>query len=136
MYKFNTEATKFVIVGAATFVLTLVVFIFMLRIMKINYLLSLVATWVIGVLFSYVLNFSWVFKPEQKLAFRGRLFKYIAAGLLSISLNLLALYYVVEHTGFDPFYVQMVLLPIFVVFNFSTAKLWSLRQNKQLHNDI
>ena len=50
---------------------------------------------------------------------------------------LLALGYIVEHTDFDPFYVQLALIPFIVVFNFSTAKYWSLRpssdgKNKEL----
>ena len=47
---------------------------------------------------------------------------------LGIALNMLLLSYIVEHTGFDPFYVQMALIPLIVIFNFFTAKYWSLRR--------
>ena len=127
MHKFKIEATKFTLVGAANFVLTFIVFTAMLKLLGVNYLLSLVAAWVVGMLFSYVLNFAWVFKPEQKIQFRARFFRFFLAGVLSIALNMLALSYIVERTDFDPFYVQMVLIPFIVVFNFSTAKYWSLR---------
>ncbi len=127
MHKLKIEATKFTIVGAANFILTFIVFTIMLKVLDVNYLLSLVAAWVIGMLFSYVLNFSWVFKPEQKIQFRDRFFRFFLASVLSIALNMLALSYIVEHTGFDPFYVQMVLIPLIVIFNFSTAKFWSLK---------
>ena len=79
-------------------------------------------------LFSYALNFSWVFKPEQKIQFRARFVRFFLASVLSIALNILALSYIVEHTDFDPFHVQMALIPFIVVFNFSTAKFWSLKQ--------
>jgi len=129
MHKFKIEATKFTLVGAANFVLTFIVFTFMLKTMEVNYLLSLMAAWVVGMLFSYVLNFAWVFKPEQKIQFRARFFRFFLASVLSIALNMLVLRYIVEHTDFDPFYVQMVLIPLIVIFNFSTAKYWSLKQN-------
>ena len=95
--------------------------------MSVNYLLSLCAAWIVGLLFSYVLNFSWVFKPEQKIQFKARFLRYFLASVVSIVLNMLILSYIVEHTDFDPFYVQMALIPLIVVFNFSTAKYWALR---------
>lgn len=127
MHKFKIEATKFTIVGAVNFALTFNVFTVMLKVLGVNYLLSLVAAWVVGMLFSYALNFIWVFKPEQKIQFKARFFRFFLASVLSIALNMLALSYIVEHTGFDPFYVQMALIPFIVIFNFSTAKFWSLR---------
>jgi putative flippase GtrA len=82
---------------------------------------------------TYSLNHVWVFKPEENLAFGGRLVKYILAGALSIALNVLVLKYLVDRTNYYPFYVQMALIPFIVTFNFSTAKLWSLRAS---HEDV
>jgi len=127
MHKFKIEAAKFTLVGAANFALTFILFTLMLKVLGVNYVLSLGATWVVGMLFSYVLNFAWVFKPEQKIQFRTRFVRFFLASALSIALNILALSYIVERTDFDPFYVQMALMPFIVIFNFSTAKLWSLR---------
>lgn len=129
MHKFKIEATKFTIVGAANFILTFIVFTAMLKVFGVNYLLSLVVAWVVGMLFSYVLNFTWVFKPQQKIQFKARFFRFFLASALSIALNMLALSYIVERTGFDPFYVQLALIPFIVIFNFSTAKFWSLRRS-------
>lgn len=127
MHKFKIEVTKFTLVGAANFALTFLVFTSMLKIMGVNYLLSLAAAWVVGMFFSYVLNFVWVFKPELEIQFKARFVRFFLAGLLSVVLNMLALSYLVERTGFDPFYVQIVLIPLVVVFNFATAKFWSLK---------
>ena len=135
MHKFKIEATKFTIVGAANFALTFVVFTTMLKFLGVNYLLSLAAAWIAGMIFSYVLNFTWIFKPEQKIQFRDRFLRFFLASVLSIALNMLTLSYIVEHTGLDPFYVQMALIPFIVIFNFSTAKFWSLRpsSNRKTH---
>ncbi len=127
MHKFKIEATKFTVVGAANFALTLAVFTIMLKVLGINYLLSLAVAWLIGMLFSYALNFSWVFKPEQKIQFKSRFLKYFLAGVVSLLLNMFILKLIVEWAGFDPFWVQMSLIPVIVIFNFSTAKYWSLR---------
>jgi len=127
MQELKIEVTKFTLVGAANFALTFVVFTVMLKVLEVNYLVSLIAAWVVGMLFSYALNFAWVFRPEQKIQFRDRFIRFSLASSLSIALNMLGLSYIVERTDFDPFYVQMALLPFIVGFNFSTAKYWSLR---------
>ena len=71
MHKIKVEATKFTLVGAANFVLTFVVFTLLLKAFSLHYLLSLFVAWVVGMSFSYTLNFLWVFKPEEKIQFKG-----------------------------------------------------------------
>lgn len=130
MHKLKIEFSKFTVVGAINFVFTFILFFWLVKIIDFNYLLALIVVSLLGMILTYSLNHVWVFKPEEKLAFRGRLVKYILAGALSIALNVAVLKYLVERTGFDPFYVQMALIPFIVVFNFSTAKFWSLRQKQ------
>ena len=127
MNKLKIEITKFTLVGAANFVLTFIVFTVMLKVMGVNYLVSLGVAWIVGVFFSYALNFIWVFKPEHKIQFNARFIKFLLASSLSVVLNMFALRYLVERTNFDPFYVQIALIPFIVIFNFSSAKYWSLR---------
>lgn len=127
MHKIKIEATKFTLVGAANFVLTFVVFTLLLKVFSLHYLLSLFVAWAVGIFFSYTLNFLWVFRPEERIQFKARFLKFFLASALSIGLNLLALRFVVKSTAWDPFYVQLGLIPFIVGFNFSTAKYWSLR---------
>lgn len=127
MRKLNIEITKFTVVGSVNFVLTFFVFTSMLKILKVNYLISLTAAWLVGMIFSYILNFTWVFKPEQKIQFKAQFLKYFLASLFSIGLNIWVLKTIVEYAGFDPFYVQLAVIPIIVAFNFLTAKFWSLK---------
>ncbi len=125
--KLAREAARFSAVGALNFVLTFVIYYVLIRIVHANYLLALTASWSIGILFSYVLNFAWVFKPEQGLNFQWRFARYSIASAVSLCLNLVALGLIVEGGGYDPFYVQCALIPAIVLFNFSTAKFWSLK---------
>lgn len=127
MHKLKIEFSKFTVVGAINFVFTFVMFYILVKVIQMNYLIALMFVSLLGMILTYYLNYVWVFKPAQKLAFKGYVFKYILAGSLSISLNMLALNYIVESTGFDPFYVQFTLIPFIVVLNFVSAKFWSLR---------
>lgn len=127
MKKLKAEAIKFILVGALNFGLTLTVFTVMLKAVEANYLISLGISWIVGMFFSYALNFSWVFKPDNKIQFDSRFLKFLSTGLVSITLNMLALNYLVEHSKIDPFYLQFSLIPLIVMFNFSATKYWSLR---------
>lgn len=127
MHKLKIEFSKFTVVGALNFIFTFVLFYMLVKLVKLNYLISLTTVSLLGMIITYSLNYVWVFKSEEKLAYKGRLLKYVVAGFLSILLNLIALDYIVERTAFDPFYVQIALIPFIVIFNFSSAKFWSLK---------
>lgn len=123
----GSQAFRFLVVGGANFVVTLAVFYGMLQYTGSHYLLSLVCAWATGMVFSYVLNFTWVFRPQERLAFKRRFAQYCAAGGASLLLNMLALHLLVRMTQHDPFLLQFWLIPLVVLFNYATAKFWSLR---------
>ncbi len=131
MSRLSVEITKFTAVGALNAGLTFVVFFSLLKLGEIHYLAALASAWVVGVAFSYVANYLWVFLPDERLRFNERFIKYFLASLLSFFLNVLLLNLVVERLGWDPFFVQTALVPCIVVFNFLTAKLWSLGSGKR-----
>jgi putative flippase GtrA len=107
------------------------VFTVLLKLLHVHHLASLAAAWLVGVVFSYVLNHSWVFRPEEKLRFRASFGRFVLASLVSVGLNMVALDVLVRQTGQDPFWIQMGLIPLVVLFNFWTAKFWSLRRKQQ-----
>lgn len=127
MHKLKLEVAKFTVVGALNFVLTFLIFFALVKMIEVNYLVALVVASIIGVTFTYALNYIWVFKPERQLLFNGRFVKYFTASFFSIALNLIVLRFIVERTDYDPFYVQTALIPFVVIFNFTTSKFWSLR---------
>lgn len=128
MRQFGLQFSRFTLVGAVNFVFTFVLFYLSVKVMGVNHLFALVGVSLLGMLLTYCLNHIWVFQLDEKLAFRSRLPKYLSAGFLSIALNVLALHWLVESTDGDPFLLQLGLIPFIVVFNFSTAKFWSLRE--------
>ena len=132
MQKLHIEFSKFTVVGAVNFVFTFVFFYVLVKMANVNYLIALVVVSLAGMVLTYALNYAWVFKPSRELEFKGRLAKYILAGFCSIMLNVVVLKLIVSSTGFDPFYVQVGLIPFIVLFNFSTAKFWSLRPAAKL----
>ena len=127
MKTFGIQASKFTLVGAANFVLTFIVFTTMLKWLHVDYLASLWTASLIGIVFTYVLNHSWVFQPSESLRFKARFLKYLFSSCLSLTLNTLILAYIVENRHYDAFNVQLVLIPLIVVINFLAAKYWTMR---------
>ena len=119
--------SKFVIVGALNFIVTFVIFTFSLQIIGVKYIYALIVAWCIGILFTYILNFIWVFRPEKMLSFNLYFVKYIFAGGVSVIVNLIFLSALVEIGNYNPFWSQVSLLPLILIFNFSTANWWSMK---------
>lgn len=124
--RLKIELGRYTVVSAFNALLTFLIFFTLLKILHVDYLAALFASWFCGMIFSYCLNFVWVFAQPDPLAFDRRFLKFAVCGLLSISMNMIALRLLVESTAFDPFWVQTALIPPVVAFNFLTAKFWSL----------
>ena len=117
---------KYVIVGIINFVFSLLLFLVLLKVFGIAYLVVFTVTWLFGILLTYVINFVWVFNPEDKIVFRKRLPKYFLVYLTSYIVNLFILRFIVENYDYDPFWVQFCILPIVVMINFFGFKYWAL----------
>ena len=124
---FFDQFYKYIIVGTLNFIFTVGIFFILLNIFNIHYIISFTLTWLIGLLFTYVLNFIWVFKPADKIEFKRRLFKYFIVYFSSYIVNILLLKYLVSKFNFDPFYIQFAIIPIVIVINFFGFKFWSLK---------
>lgn len=125
----RTELCRFLLIGGINFIFTFFVFSVALKILHLNHLLALLLAWITGNILTYVLNFVWVFRPEARFSFGVRFLKYLSAGSVSISVNLLTLYVLVNLYRFDPFWSQVAIMPVILLFNFTTAKFWSLRKS-------
>lgn len=121
---------KYVLVGLANLVFTILVYLIFLKVLLVQYLVAFTVSWISGVLFTYIVNFVWVFKPEKELVFRQRLIKYAIVYLSSYLINFFSLKFLKEKTEMDPLFLQMFLLPLVVLINFSGLKFWSLKRNE------
>lgn len=122
------ELMRYLMTGGLNAVLTFLVFVAGLYALHIHYLLALIAAFLAGTVFTYVLNFVWVFRPEADFTFRRRFFKYLLPNIGTFAVNLAALYVLVDYWGGDPFLCQIVLMVVVVAANFLFAKYWAFRR--------
>jgi len=120
--------TKYSIVGVINAILTFALYFFCYKLLQINYLVSFSISWFIGVLFTYIINFLWVFKPEQKFVFKKRFLKYFSVYITSYSLNIFFLRLLRIETNIDPLILQLFLIPIVFGINFLGFKYWALKK--------
>lgn len=126
-HKFLSHLIKYSLVGGLNAVYTFVVYFILLKIVRIHYLLSFSISWISGVLATYIINFIWVFRPEQKLIFKNRITKYFIVYLTSYLLNMFLLRTIVEYCHWDPLIVQLFLIPLVATINFLGIKYWSMK---------
>lgn len=126
MSKLKVEITKFTAVGILNLILTFAIYSILLKILNVGYLAALCVTWVFAIVFSYTLNFIWVFTPEVHLKFNERFLKFCFSYLTSFIINVAVLHYSVERLELDPLFVQALLFPLLAISNFVTSKFWSL----------
>jgi putative flippase GtrA len=130
---FFKHLIKYGIVGAGNAIFTFFIYFLLLKIFKIHYLISFSISWLAGVLLTYMINFVWVFKPEDKLVFKSRLAKYIVVYVTSYLLNMILLRILTEATQWDPLLTQLMIVPVIVAINFFGIKYWSMKPPQENH---
>ncbi len=126
--QFIIHFIKYSFVGFGNLLFTLAVYFLFLKILDFHYLVAYTISWVSGLLFTYVINFLWVFKPEQKLQFKERLFKFCVVFLISFLVNFFLLKWLTQASGKDPLLAQIFILPLIVAINFTGVKYWAMRK--------
>lgn len=123
----------YLVVGGLNLVVTGIVYWILLRILFFGYEISFSISWLLGVVFTYILNFLYVFKPAEKIEFKNRLLKYVIVYLLSLLFNIIVLRFGVETMKFDPLWFQFILIPGVVLINYFGIKKWALKRKKKFN---
>ncbi len=125
--KGSLQFIKYGIVGGVNFILSLMLFLILLKVLQIRYMIALTITWLFGILLTYVINFLWVFKPKERLEFKVQFPKYFIVYISSYLVNITILDFIVKKYSIDPFIAQFGILPIVICINFLGFKYWSLK---------
>lgn len=124
---FSLQFYKYIFVGILNAVFSTLIYLFCFKVLLMHYLIAFTFSWLLGVLFTYIINFTYIFKPDEKLEFKKRLPKYFLVYLISYSLNLTLLKFLVSFTFIDPFFLQLMILPLVIAINFTGFKYWALK---------
>lgn len=99
----KADLLRYLVVGGLNTILTFMIFVAGFYILHIHYLMALIAAFLASNVFTYVLSYVWMFCPETDFMFRGKFTKHSLPNVGTFSLNLLALYILVDCWSGDQF---------------------------------
>lgn len=112
---------KFCIVGAVNTLITLICFYFFNKILYINYMISTIAGYAIGMLNSYNLNKKWTFHDDDERLF-SQFSKFIITNTISLGINILIMYILVDILNFESMLSQIFATGFSTISNYIGSK--------------
>mgnify|MGYP000892268098 CR=1 FL=1 len=122
-----TSFIKYIIVGVSNAIFTTLIYIIALYIFHLKYTISFTISWIMGLLYTYIINYIYVFKPNKKLEFKGRLWKYATIYIISYIVSILLLKLAVEHYKINSILAQLIIIPFIVIINYSGINFWVMK---------
>lgn len=119
---------KFGLVGVFNTIITIGSYMLLLQI-GTNYILANVIGYVLGVLNSFYWNKKWVF--QVKTSDKGMFFKFVVVNIITLSINTLTLYIIVNYTGLNNYVAQIFATGFGLVTNFYLNNKWTFLGNKK-----
>ena len=120
--KLDRELVLYVVFGAFTFFVNIIVYFLFEEVFGVNYLISNVIAWFFSVLFAYITNRTWVFESkspdilkEMSLFFGGRIFSGVVDTVL--------MYLFIDVMAFGDTISKIVVQIIVIVLNYVFSKL-------------
>jgi len=119
------QPVKFIIVGFLNTLISLLIYFICFKLLKLNYLVSLIVAYAAGILNSYLWNSRWTFGIKKYNAVS--LVKFLLVYLFTFMLNLLILIILVKVVRIPVLISQSMALAIATLFSFAAHKLWSFK---------
>jgi putative flippase GtrA len=117
---------KFCIVGGINTTITLSAFYLLNKIIGVNYAASTVISYSLGIINSYILNKHWTFQDLDKKVF-FQLLRFITINLVSLGINLLIMYILVDKLYLDSMLSQILATGFSTVSNFLGSRILVFR---------
>ncbi len=129
-YKKNVikEFFKFAFVGLIGTIVNLVILYSFTEFLKIYYMISAVAAFVVAATSNFILNKIWTFKEEMKHEFLGKYIKFFFVSVVALIINLLFLYLFTEFLGIYYIISQVLAIGVALIINFLGNKLWTFKK--------
>lgn len=121
---------KFQCVGVVNFFVDLGVFTLLHTVIGVNAVPSNIVSYSCGVINSFVLNRYWTFKVKLKF-FSLDFLKFIFVNLVSLGVNTLAIYILVDLYSLNPTLSKVIATAFSFTINFAGNKLLVFREDKQ-----
>ena len=132
LYRKHREAMRYLVFGALTTVINIVVFAICSKIVNLSTTTSNVIAWIIAVLFAYVTNKLWVFnsKNNGNKELLREIISFYGARVITLVLETTFLWIVIDKMGFNEILTKIISNIIVIILNYIFSKVFIFKKNK------
>ena len=124
MKKLIAQIVKFGVVGGTAFLIDYGVMIALTELCGINYLISSGISFVVSVIYNYILSVRWVFEVDENGDKRKEFVIFIVLSLIGLGLNQLLMWVFVSMIHIFYMVAKIIVTAIVMLYNFITRKLF------------
>jgi putative flippase GtrA len=124
LWRKYSQFLKFSLVGASNTLISFVLYYILIK-LGLHYIISNVLAYSAGVVNSYILNSTWVFRDNSQPG--SKLFKFITVNLGALLLSSSLLYLCVDTLGINKIISQVIVTALVLLVNYTGNKLWTFK---------
>ena len=131
-YRAHREGMRYLVFGALSTIVNIVVFVICARIVNLSTAVSNTIAWIVAVLFAYVTNKIYVFNSKttgvKKLV--REILSFFGARIATLVLETAFLWVVIDKLGFNEILMKIISNIIVIILNFIFSKIFIFKKDK------
>lgn len=124
MKKLLNQILKFGVVGGLAFIIDYGILIFLTEVFHINYLISTTISFIVSVIFNYIMSIFWVFDVDENKNRTTVFSVFIILSVIGLILNDLFMWVFVDGMSIHYLIAKIIATLLVMIYNFITRKLF------------
>lgn len=124
MKKLLNQILKFGVVGGLAFIIDYGILIFLTEVFHINYLISTTISFIVSVIFNYIMSLFWVFDVDENKNRTTVFSVFIILSVIGLLLNDLFMWVFVDGMSIHYLIAKIIATLLVMIYNFITRKLF------------
>ena len=133
IYNKYKEIINYLIAGVLTTIVSILSYELFKNILNIHYLISNILSWIVAVIFAYIINSKYVFESDKKNKQKIKEFiSFVSCRILTLLIETLTMYLMVDIIKINSDISKIIAQFIVLVLNYLLSKFLTFKKNKSL----